>query len=208
MEKKTKNKLFDIGELERSPGGQPADRSAVLADNFLHQHNYRVQSLKQLTGRLPEQGEFFLIWTMKSFNAFTFIPYLIRELGRIDYLVLSTYSINRRIIDSLIKKIVQEKILHVKLFISDSIKYRMPKVVDHLHAVIDKHDNFTVHYAWNHSKITLVEAGERFFCIEGSGNWSENAQHEQYVFFNDKRVYDFRMKCITDGLYRKTNTGN
>lgn len=204
-QQKTKNKFFDIKDLERSPESRPADRSLILRDNFLNQHHHRVQSLRELCGRLPDHGEFFLIWTMKSFNAFTFIPYLIREAGPISYLVLSTYSINRRIIDSLIKKIDQEKIGHVKLFISDSIKYRMPKVVDHLHAVIEKHDNFTVHYAWNHSKITLVEAGERFFCIEGSGNWSENAQHEQYVFFNDKRVYDFRMKCITDGLYRRSD---
>ena len=202
---KTKNKFFDIKDLERSPDSKPADRSLILRDNFLNQHHYRVKTLKELSGRLPDPGEFFLIWTMKSFNAFTFIPYLISEAGPIDYLVLSTYSINRRIIDSLTKKIVQEKIGHVKLFISDSIKFRMPKVVDHLHATIDQYENFTVHYAWNHSKITLVEAGGGRYVIEGSGNWSENAQHEQYIFFNDKRVYEFRKKCITDGLYRRSD---
>lgn len=204
---KSNNKLFDINKLERSEE-KPADRSLILRENFLNQHTYKVESLKKLNGRLPAPGEFFLIWTMKSFNAFTFIPYLIRELDKINYLVLSTYSINRRIIDSLIKKINQQKIEHVKLFISDSIKYRMPKVVDHLHAQLEFTDCFTVHYAWNHSKISLVEAGGNFFCIEGSGNWSENAQHEQYVFFNDKNVYDFRMKCITDGLYKRTDTRN
>ncbi len=205
MEKKKANKLFDIDQLQRSPGKMPEDRSLILRERFLSLHEEKVESLKQLGGRLPGQGEMFMIWTMKSFNAFTFIPYLIGELGRIDYLVLSTYSINRRIIDSLVKKINQDKIGHVKLFISDSIKYRMPRVVDHMNSTVNQLEQFTVHYAWNHSKITLVEAAGNFYLVEGSGNWSENAQHEQYIFINDRKAYDFRMKCITDGLYNRTD---
>jgi len=200
-----KNKLFNLSDLEKQTSDNPGDKSAILRDNYLQQHSLKVESIKQLNGRLPKVGEFFAIWTLKSFNAFTFIPYLISELEIIDYLVLSTYSINRRIVDSLIKKIDQGKIGHVKIFISDSIKYRMPKVVDHLTSLTDVRDQISIHYAWNHSKITLVESSGSFYLIEGSGNWSENAQHEQYLFFNDKRMYDFRLSCITDGLYTRTD---
>jgi hypothetical protein len=199
-------KLFDLNELSKTKNEDPGDKAAVLRDNFLSQHDFKVETLKSLTGRLPKQGEFFALWTIKSFNAFTFIPFLIKELDKIDYLVLSTYSINRRIIDSLMKKIDQGKIDHVKLFISDSLKYRMPRVVDHLSSMINTREkNISVHYSWNHSKITLVQCGDQFFCIEGSGNWSENAQYEQYLFFNDKRMYDFRLSCITNDLYRRTD---
>ena len=150
---------------------------------------------------MPEKGEFFAIWTMKSFNAFTFITYLISEMKKLDKVILSTYSINRRIIDSLIKKIDQHKIGTVDILISDSMKYRMPKVVDHLNAQLKKRKNIKVSYAWNHSKITLINAGGNYFVIEGSGNWSENAQFEQYLFFNDKRLYDFRLNCISNELH-------
>lgn len=202
-----KNRFFDIEDLKTtSKQNDPGDKAAVLRDNFLNQHDFKVETLKELTGRLPAPGEFFALWTLKSFNAFTFIPFLIKELGKIDFLVLSTYSLNIRIIDSLIKKIDQEKIDYVKLFIADSLKYRMPRVVDHLQAMIDARENkISAHYAWNHSKITLVNCADQFFCIEGSGNWSENAKFEQYLFFNDKRLYDFRLKCITDGLYRRSD---
>jgi hypothetical protein len=200
------NKLFNIGDLKAiKTDNDPGDKSAILRDNYLSMHEQKLESLKHLNGRLPHPGEFFAIWTLKSFNAFTFIPYLIKECGKIDYLVLSTYSINRRIVDSLIKRIDQGKIGHVKLFISDSIKHRMPKVVDHLTSLVNERDQITIHYAWNHSKITLVEAAGNHYLIEGSGNWSENAQYEQYLFFNDKRLYDFRLKCITDDLYTRTD---
>lgn len=201
-----RNRFFDIEDLSNKKNDDPGDKAAVLRDNFLNQHSIKVETLKELTGRLPKQDEFFALWTMKSFNAFTFIPYLIKELDKIDDLVLSTYSINRRIIDSLIKKIDQRKIEKVRLFISDSLKYRMPRVVDHLSSMINTRENIiSAHYAWNHSKITLVRCGDQFFTIEGSGNWSENAQFEQYLFFNDKRLYDFRLNCITNGLHGRTD---
>lgn len=199
------NKFFGLDELTRKTVVDPGDKSAILRDNFLQMHSFKVESLKNLNGRLPEQGEFFALWTLKSSNAFTIIPYLISVLGGIDYLVLSTYSINKRIVDSLIKKIDQDKIGHVKIFISDSIKNRMPAVVDHLEMQINSRDKITVHYAWNHSKITLIETKGDFFVFEGSGNWSENAQYEQYLFFNYKTLYDFRLSCITHDLYRRTD---
>jgi len=199
------NRLFSIGELTTKSDEHPGEKSAILRDNYLSMHEIKLESLKNLNGRLPNQGEFFAIWTLKSFNAFTFIPYLLHECDKIDYLVLSTYSINRRIVDSLIKRIDQGKIGHVKLFISDSIKHRMPRVVDHLTSLVNSRNQISIHYAWNHSKITLVEAANNHYLIEGSGNWSENAQYEQYLFFNDKRLYDFRLNCITYDLFTRTD---
>lgn len=198
--------VFSFDEIGKKKIQEPGDKSEILRDSFLHQHEVKVKTLKELIGNFPQQDEFIALWTLKSFNAFTFIPYLIKELGKIDYLVISTYTINRRIIDSLTKKIDQGKIDHVKLFISDSLKYRMPKAVDHLDMMIRaRSPQISVHYAWNHSKITLVQCGNHFFTIEGSGNWSENAQFEQYIFFNNKRLYDFRLNCITHDLHSRTD---
>ncbi len=192
--------LFEFEELNNKKGNCPVDKSEILRDNYLKMHDLKVKTLKELNGRLPVPGEFFAIWTMKSFNAFTFIPYLIHAKGKIDTIVLATYSINRRIVDSLIKKIDQGKINKVEILISDSIKFRMPKVHDHLNMMVNARDKINVVYGWNHSKITLVECGEHKYVIEGSGNWSENAQYEQYLFFNDERLYQFRLNNIKNGV--------
>jgi hypothetical protein len=200
------SKLFELDELLPLKVKVVADdKSAIIRDNFLAMHDMKLQSLKELCGRLPESGEFFALWALKSFNAFTIIPYMISELNRIDYLVLSTYSISSRIVDALCKRIDQDKIGHVKIFISDSMKYRLPRVVDHLTKMTESRENITVHYAWNHSKVTLIEAAGKFFVFEGSGNWSENAQYEQYLFFQYEKLYKFRLKSITDDLYRRTD---
>lgn len=193
-------KLFNIDDVEIKKSNSPEDKAEILRENFIQLHEFKVETLKKLNGRLPQPGEFFALWTLKSFNAFTFIPYLINQFGIIDSLVISTYSVNRRIVDSLIKKIDQNKINRVHLFISDSLKYRMPKVVDHLESLTRHRSQITITYAWNHSKITLINCQNNHFVIEGSGNWSENAQYEQYLFFNNENLYKFRLKCITNDL--------
>ena len=200
--------LFSFDEIAKPTTKDPEDKSAVLRDSFLNLHERKIVTLKHLVGKLPAQNEFIALWTLKSFNAFTFIPFLIKELGVIETLIISTYTINRRIIDSLIKKIDQGKIKQVHLFIADSLKFRMPKAVDHLASLADARNNIFVTYAWNHSKITLVQTGDHYFVIEGSGNWSENAQHEQYMFFNHEKLYKFFLNCITNDLHPGANGNN
>ncbi len=192
------NKLFDIHDIKPVSQTGILDKSAVLRDNFLALHDFKLESLKSLCNRFPEPNEFFALWTLKSFNAFTIIPYTIKVFGVIDRLTISTYSINKRIIDSLIKKYDQQRIKHITIFISDSLKNRMPSVVDHLNFSTHGRPNISIIFAWNHSKITLIETQGKYFVFEGSGNWSENAQYEQYLFFQYQRLYEFRLKCLTD----------
>lgn len=196
------NNLFSFDDLKKhidteEKRNNEESKDDIKRDNFMKIHTAKVETLKELNGRLPQCGEIFFLWTVNSFNAFTFIPYIIRECGLIDNLVITTYSINRRIVDSLIRYIDKGKIKHVELFISDSLKFRMPRVYDHLSALVaHRADVLRVIYSWNHSKVTLIEAGGNYFNVEGSGNFSENAQHEQYVFLNSKEVYDFRKHWI------------
>lgn len=200
------NNLFSFDDLRKhieteETRNNEESKDDIKRDNFMKIHTAKVETLKELNGRLPQCGEIFFLWTINSFNAFTFIPYIIRECGFIDELLITTYSINMRIVDSLIRYIDKGKIKHVSLFISDSIKFRMPKVYDHLSALVaHRADVLKIFYSWNHSKVTLINAGGNFYDVEGSGNFSENAQHEQYIFLNSKEVYDFRKHWIKDGF--------
>jgi hypothetical protein len=193
-------KFFDIAIFDQPPDTQPAgEPSGAHAEQFLDAHLAMVESLKKLLGRVPREGEIFFLWTVKSFNAFTFIPYINKHCGVIRHLVLATYSINIRIIDALIRLIDKGQVLSVEIFISDSIRSRLPRVYDHLMALSETKP-VRVRYAWNHAKIALILTDDHHFVVEGSGNWGENAQHEQYIFLNSPAVFEFRKQQITHAI--------
>lgn len=188
--------LFSLQELTQKNKNKEPEHEGAQADKFINIHTQKIESLRNLTEGLPSEGEAVFLWTVKSFNAFTFIPFVIKESGCIDELVITTYSINTRIVEALIKLMDKEKIMDVKLFVSDSMKFRMPRVTELLDDLVRKRPNFKVFYAWNHSKIALARSGETYLIFEGSGNFSENAQYEQYLLLNSKKVFEFRLKSI------------
>jgi hypothetical protein len=188
-------RLFSLSELNAQPKAEQGDRTEILRVRFLRKHEAKIESLKKLVGKTPEPGEALFLYTLKSFNAFTFIVYVIKHVGAIDELCLSTYSLNERILTSMLKWYDKGQIKAIRLTISDSIRHRMPKVYELIELQRQSRD-FTVHYSWNHSKITLMQAGGNNYIVEGSGNFSENAMHEQYLWMNDPQVYAFRKACI------------
>lgn len=166
------------------------------AHRFERMHAVKLENIKQLCGRLPEENECFFIETTKSFNAFTFIVYLIRHAGHIEQLFIATYSINDRIINSLLKWKEKGLIDNVCIEISESIKFRMPKVSMRLDDLQSK-GIISVIYEWTHRKVTCVKTPVGYFEIEGSGNYGENALKEQYLFCKSKEIYEFRNNEIS-----------
>lgn len=189
-------KLFDLKEIAPQPESTGKEEKAMIhRSNLENKHMAKIASLKNLMGNLPQPGEAFFLYTLKSFNAFTFITYIIKNCGEIDELTFSTYSINERILSSLLRWYDKGSIRKIRMSISESIKHRMPKVYD-LIELQRKERNVDVCYCWNHSKVTLIRSQGNYFVIEGSGNFSENAMHEQYVFVNDKQLFEFRNHCL------------
>ncbi len=177
------------------PKNVPENKEQVVVTKFINKHTQQINNIKNLCGSYPSPEDAYFLWTLKSFNAFTFIPYIIKHCSRITELSFSTYSINARIVSALIRWYDKGDIEKINICIADSIKYRMPKVIDQLESQITNR-SINLNYCWNHSKIQLIEAGGNFFVVEGSGNFSENAAHEQYLFLNDKTIYKFRYDCI------------
>lgn len=195
--------LFDISELKNKNAqaaqqANGADKAQARTLQFLQEHYMRIESVKQLIGSAPKPDEIMFLWSLHSFNAFTFVPYLLKEHGHIQHLSMSTYTVNMRIADALFRMAATGQVQKISLYISESLKFRMPKVVDHLQALQqNRPDLLEVHYCWNHSKITLAQCGSNYYTIEGSGNWSENARFEQYIFANKQALYNFRLQCLT-----------
>lgn len=190
-------KLFSLSEFanQQKASGSNNNSSKSKIIRFEEIHIEKIENIKNLCGHLPIPGEIIFLWTCNSFNAFTFIPYVIRYSGKIQALYISTYSINTRIVEALFRWYDKGDIEYILIYISDSMKFRMPAVVDLLEAGM-KERNIQIKYAWNHSKIQLIKSNDNCFVVEGSGNFSENAANEQYVFLNNIEVYEFRKKCF------------
>lgn len=183
------NRFFDLGSLITEASEKTGDK--IKCGQFLNMHSQKLVSLKDLIKRLPNENEIFFIETIKSFNAFTFIIYLIKEAGIINDLFIATYSINIRILNSLAKWIDKGDINQVHIYISDSIKQRMPKVVETMEGISTTRD-IKITYSWTHKKVICARINNDYYVIEGSGNFSENSAEEQYIFTKSKNLYEFR----------------
>lgn len=180
----------DIGV--KTNNQKEADTSCTaFTSQFLNIQGHMVQNLPEDMKRLPEVGEIFFLQTTSSFNAFTFVE-LISQSEYIEELFASTYSVSVAVLEALQEMQRLGRIGKIKLLISDSMRQRNPKICDAINAWAESNYDVSVIYTWNHSKITLIKTKKGNYCIEGSGNWSKNAQYEQYVFANSEDVMILR----------------
>ena len=145
-------KFFDIDDLKSKPFEAGFDQVGIstkksnsksLRLDFDEIHEQKIATIKMLAGTLPEENQIYFLETTNSFNAFTFIVYLIKYAGRIDELFIATYSINQRILDSLSKRLAKNEVVKVRLYIAESIRYRMPKVKDRLQIMAKEIEGFS-----------------------------------------------------------------
>ena len=186
----------DIG-VNTNSQNKAEDSSSAFTSKFLNVQTHMVNNLPEDLSRLPDPGEIFFMQTMSSFNAFTFVE-LISRLQFIEELYATTYSVSLSVLEALQEMQNAGRIGRIKLLISDSMRQRNPRICDALNAWAETDGNVTIIYTWNHSKITLAKTEFGDFCIEGSGNWSKNAQYEQYIFTNNADVMDLRKKLFYD----------
>lgn len=184
-----KNKFFDLKDLAETP--EPAREGVFSA--YLNHHLEKVSRVDDLV-RMPNEGEIFFIYTENAFNAFTFLPWLAKRFF-LQEVFASTYSISRRVVEALQEMHQAGKIGEVTLLISDSMPKRNPATIENLEAICRSNKNIRAKYFWNHSKVTLAKIKLEDFTahlvLTGSGNWSENAQLEQYTLTNSEEVYNF-----------------
>ena len=191
--------MFNISEVTGAGqiGESVGAASGSFSAKYLNAHYQKIEKLKKELGRLPEKEEIFFLQSDKSFNAFTFIPWIC-EITAIKHLYVATYSINKRVIGALVQLHAEGKIDRITLLVSDSMLKRNPQTCDLLAAQSLQYGNIQVLFAWSHAKVSLIDTGSGKFVLEGSGNWSENAAYEQYIFANSPKAFEFRKKLFTE----------
>jgi len=193
------NKYFDIKKISEGDINVPLKKSAdeKWISKYLAKHFQKISKLEEDLMRVPTAEEYFFLQSESSFNAFDFLLLVVKR-EPIKQLYASTYSISRRVIESLVELHDAGLIEQLTLFISDSMIKRNPVTIDNLMAMAKDRANLKVLYAWSHAKVCLMQTHENWYCVEGSGNWSDNAHYEQYLFANCKNLYDFRKKLFTE----------
>lgn len=188
------NRFFNLSTNRQDPPPQE-DPHRHFTSKFLLAHFENVNHLEKNLTRLPSEEEFFFLQTGSSFNAFSFIPFVCKQKS-VRRLYASTYSISRRVIEALIELHEKGLVEEITLLISDSMIKRNPLTIDVLTSVAKEYGNLNVLFGWNHSKVCLLETKEDHFVIEGSGNWANNAQMEQYTFANCEGLFSFRKELF------------
>lgn len=190
------NKFFSLPDRDANkvPESSP---SGSFVSKYLAAHYQKVAAVKKDIKRLPERDEFFFLQSDNSFNAFTFIP-VVLEHQTAKHLYATTYSINKRVINALVELHRNGLVDEITLLVSDTLLRRNPVTTDLLAAVNREYANINVLFAWVHAKVCLIETKADHYIIEGSGNWSENAYYEQYIFANCVKLFAFRKKLITE----------
>ncbi|OBQ56098.1 hypothetical protein JJL45_05205 [Tamlana sp. s12] len=198
------NNFFDISKTKEKV--LQTKMSESFESKYLLSHYEKIRRLDKDLNRLPSKEEFFFLQSDTSFNAFTFIPFVLKHTS-ILHLYACTYSISSRVIDALIEMHDNGLIDEITLLISDSMIKRNPKTIDNLCSVSNSRPNVNILFAWVHAKVCLMETKSDHFIIEGSGNWAENAYYEQYTFANSKGLFDFRKELFTNSHVRHIAEG-
>ena len=171
------------------------NKSNILKMKYLAKNKFRIKNYCELSGySLPNKNESFHIVTEKAINAFAFIQYVLDTKKRIDQLYITSYSIRESVLRPIKDWIDSGIVCNVSISLTCFTKRLNLPCWEFLNTC--KSDKFKVKYFHNHTKISLMQCGDDYFVLEGSGNFSENAQCEQYIFTNSKELFDFHKGWI------------
>ena len=182
-------------EIEQTPEYLKANKKM---SKFLIAQFARVAEVEEIGIPEKENGQLRFI-TSSQMNVISFLLYLIERIGNIDECILSYYVIGTKTVELLDTLLNSEKIK--KLFIQTSTLRMHGRDVKSINAIKDmmrKYGEKRVkgNMSWIHTKILCCRIKDKHYVIEGSGNLSDNARIEQYLFERSKKSYNFHKNWI------------
>jgi len=162
-------------------------------------HLSKAKALSDLC-ETPKEGEQYRIITEKQFNAYALILHVIGN-DVIEEMHLAIYRINQPTVTSIIDLINSHRIKKATFVISSFFNQtkKPEQWAITLRDFCDENDRCTHIYTHNHAKVLAVktEKGDHF-VFEGSGNMSDNARIEQYLYENNRQSYEFHKGWMKD----------
>lgn len=157
-----------------------------------NQFQISLNKLSELT-HFPEGNEQIRIVTRKAINSFDFILAVLAT-NDIDELIIAFYRIGKKVIIELSELHKQKKIKRIVFLINDGFPKLVPDAWNLMKSF--ESESWIVKVENNHTKIILMHSSSNYFVVEGSGNLSINARIEQYLFENNKLIYNFHKNWI------------
>lgn len=151
-------------------------------------------------GDLSENIQYRIVTTM-SFNAISVLSY-INDNYEIEEMYIVVYRMNQqsvlKIFDFINNSDIKSYIV-LSSFFRENKRYE--KWCEDLSNYASSHDNVRLGFAWNHAKVFLAKTKcGKHIVFEGSGNLSDNARIEQYIYENNEQSYKFHQNWITEIL--------
>ena len=179
----------DLNQFKKENITQDLNEIQTIAQNNMQ----FFQQILRINGRIeiPEKNSVLSIRTQSQLNAFSLFVQFIEKYGKIDFLQLQTYTIDEKTIYTIYDLLSSGKIGKLQIIITETAIFRLPKIYKLLKDLFSELPNCNLCFYWVHSKIHLIQCGNEKFVIDGSGNFSMNAQVEQYNIFHSDEMFDF-----------------
>jgi len=161
----------------------------------------KASNFKDIVGVNLEQNTQYRIVTDKSFNAITVVSYLL-EYYNIDEIYMVVYRMNNKSFDYL-KSIIEKDNIKTGLIVSSFFREnkRYERWAKEIKILSENTENVKTSFCNSHAKVFLAKTTcGKHIVFEGSGNLSDNARIEQYIFEDNESVYNFHKKWIDDIL--------
>lgn len=163
-------------------------KSEIRASEFI---DINMQILKKGDAILiPKENEITSIRTQSQMNIFSIFLQFIKNYGAIDYLSIQTYTFNEKTVYALKELLDSGKIKKLQIIMTETANFRIPKIYRLLKDLFSERKECNLCFYWVHSKVNLIKCGNDKYVLDGSGNFSMNAQVEQYNIINSKKLFD------------------
>lgn len=180
------------------------DTEIIKINNYEIKSYERIKKISEITSP-PSQKEHIRIVTHNSFNSFDILEWFCYNFNSFEEVYISSYNFGEKTIESIFELKNKNVFNKLSLIISESIRFRKPKIFKKLKEYTEKAKNTRLAGIWNHSKIMLLKKGSDFFVVEGSGNFNSNAYIEQYSIDNNEDLFNFHKNWMESYVFNVDN---
>lgn len=173
------------------------EREAIKKVKYDEIITKKVESFTEIVGIELKKNVQYRIITNKSFNAVSVLKHII-EKHKIIEMYIVVYRMNN-LAFNMIKEIIEIDNIPtgfiISVFFRNNKKYEA--WVSQLKYMNQNKRNIKLAFINSHAKVFLAKTeDQKHYVFEGSGNLSHNERIEQYIYEDNKEVYEFHKNWI------------
>lgn len=184
------------GSADISTSAKVETRTQTTSSKALFRRMQRKAAAADVVTTLPSTGETLRIVSNGGFDFFDLVPATLKHLKPAT-MHACTWILNRTIAVELFGLIDANEIRECTLITGDYFRQRTPDAYGIIaQGFAERGMRFRT--APIHAKVMLIEDGEHFLTFEGSANWTNNTNVEQFCITNDRAVLEFHREWIEE----------